>query len=305
MKKELGRGLTLISEAFSGWREDNAPRLGAALAYYTLFSLAPLLTIAVAVAGWVFGEEAARGRIVTELRALMGTDGAQAVEDLLARSRKPEAGIVATLLGLGTLLLGATGVFAELKGALNQVWSVEDKGGGLRGMLKDRLAAFGLVLVVGFLLLVSLAVSAFLSAAGEAVALGGAEGPLQLLNAAVSFAGITALFAVIFKFLPDTKVAWRDVWAGAAMTSALFTIGKTAIGLYLGHGTFGSTFGAAASVVVLVVWVYYAAQIFLFGAELTEAYARHHGSLSRDASPREPGRGAGIVARTPKGSEAT
>lgn len=273
----------LLSEAFRDWRADNAPRLGAALAYYTLFALAPLLVVAIAVAGLAFGREAAQGRIVSELGGLVGLAGARAIEALIESSRKPEAGVLATLLGAGTLLLGASGAFVELKGGLNQVWEVEPPAGGLWGIVRDRLAAFALVLAVGFLLLASLLVSAALSATGTLLArfVSQPAGLLQAGNALVSLAVITVLFALIFKYLPDSEVAWGDVWAGAAMTSVLFTAGKFVIGLYLGHSGVTSAYGAAGSVVVLIVWVYYAAQIFYFGAELTQAYARTHGSRER------------------------
>lgn len=281
--------LGLMAAAFQDWRADNAPRLGAALAYYTLFSLAPLLVVAIAVAGLAFGQEAAQGRIVAELDGLLGRAGAEAVQSLIENSRKPEAGILATGLGLLTLLLGATGVFAELKGALNVVWDVESPATGVWGLVRDRLAAFALVLVVGFLLLVSLVISAALSAT-DALLAGLFSEPrvvLHAVNAGLSLAAVTVLFALIFKFLPDTSVSWRDVWLGAICTSGLFTLGKFAIGLYLGHSSVSSSYGAAGSIVVLMLWVYYAAQIFFFGAELTQAYARRHGSR------RDPVAGAG------------
>jgi len=270
---------TLLRQAFSDWREDGAPRLGAALAYYTLFSLAPLLLAAIAIAGLVFGEEAAQGRIVAELESLVGRAGAEAVQGLVENSRRQEAGIAATIVALGTLLLGASGVFVELKTALNVIWEVETAPRGLGAAVRSRLAAFALVLAVGFLLLVSLVVSAALSAMGSTLAraVSGPAAVLQLLNTGVSLAVITVLFALLFKLLPDTEVAWRDVWLGAATTSCLFTVGKFLIGLYLARSGVSSTFGAAASVVILMIWVYYAAQIFSFGAELTQAYARRRG----------------------------
>jgi membrane protein len=278
------KGWALVRQAARDWQRDNAARLGAALSYYTLFSLAPLLVIAIGVAGLAFGREAAQGQIVTELQGLVGEPGARAVQEMVEASRKPEAGILATILGVVTLFVGATGAFAELKSALNVVWDVPEQGGGLKALLLGRLWSFAMVLAVGFLLMVSLVVSATIAAAdGFFEWIGIPPAAVQLTNAAVSFLIITVLFALIFKFLPDTEVAWGDVWAGALFTSALFAAGKALIGLYLGHSGLASTFGAAGSVVVLVVWVYYAAQIFFFGAEMTQAYARRHGSRQGDA----------------------
>jgi membrane protein len=281
---------TLARQAFADWREDGAPRLGAALAYYTLFSLAPLLLAAIAIAGLAFGEEAARGRIAAELEALVGRAGAQAVQQLVENSRRPEAGLVATVIALGTLLLGASGVFVELRSALNVIWEVRAPAGGLGATVRARLAAFGLVIAVGFLLLVSLVVSAALSAVGRTLAGGIADYAtvLQVLNAVVSLGVITVLFAMLFKFLPDADVSWRDVWIGAATTSLLFTVGKSLIALYLARSAVSSTFGAAASIVILMIWIYYAGQIFFFGAELTQAYARlrNGGGESRPAAGR-------------------
>jgi membrane protein len=280
----------LFRQAFSDWQADDAPRLGAALSYYTLFSLAPLLIVAIGVASLAFGQDAAQGRIVAELQGLVGEPGARAVEELIKNSRRPEAGILATVLGLATLFLGATGAFVELKGALNRVWDVKPEAGGLWALVRSRLAAFALVLAVGFLLLVSLVVSAAVAATDTVLARFVSEPSalLHAINTALSLIVITALFALIFKFLPDTAVSWGDVWIGAAITSALFTLGKFLIGLYLGHSGVSSAYGAAGSIVVLMVWVYYAAQIFFFGAELTQAYARRHGSVHHrhQGSPR-------------------
>jgi membrane protein len=273
----------LLKQAAGDWRRDNAARLGAALSYYTLFSVAPLLVVAIGVAGLAFGREAAQGQIVTELHGLVGEAGARAVQDMVEASRRPQAGILATVIGVATLLLGATGAFAELKSALNVVWDVPDQRGGLRALLLGRLWSFAMVLAIGFLLMVSLVLSAAIAAAdGFFHWMGVPPAAAQLANAAVSFVVITVLFALIFKFLPDTEVAWSDVWAGAVFTSALFAVGKAVIGLYLGRSGLASVYGAAGSVVVLVVWVYYAAQIFFFGAEMTQAYARRHGSRQHD-----------------------
>jgi membrane protein len=281
---------SLLRQAFADWNQDNAGRLGAALSYYTLFSLAPLLIVAIAVAGLVFGRDAAQGQIVTELRGLVGEAGARAVQDMIENSRQPAAGLLATGIGVVTLLLGATGAFAELKSALNVVWDVKDEGGGIFKLLRGRLWAFAMVLAVGFLLMVSLLISAALSAADGFFAWMGIPPALvQLTNAGASFLVITILFALLFKYLPDTDVEWRDVWVGALLTSALFTVGKLLIGLYLGRSSVASVYGAAGSVVVLVLWVYYAAQIFFFGAEVTQAYARRHGSRqTRETLATEP-----------------
>ena len=270
----------LLREAFNDWRDDEASRMGAALAYYTLFAIAPLLLIAIAVAGLVFGREAAQGRIVDEFAAVVGQSGAEAVTALIENSRRPEAGIVATILGAATLLLGASGAFLELKNALNRMWDVKEQRGRVWGFVRNRLLAFALVLAVGFLLMASLVVSAALSAAGSLLETYVSHPVvlLQIANNALSLIVITVLFALIFKVLPDTSIGWRDVWAGAAMTSLLFTLGKFGIGFYLGRRSFTSAYGAAGSVVVLIVWVYYLAQIFYFGAEFTQAYARARGS---------------------------
>ncbi|HEX6737405.1 MAG TPA: YihY/virulence factor BrkB family protein [Vicinamibacteria bacterium] len=284
----------LVKQAFDDWNQDNAPRLGAALSYYTLFSLAPLLIVAIAVAGLVFGQDAAQGQIVGELRGLVGPAGAQAVEEMIKNSRREEAGILATVLGLITLFLGATGAFAELKSSLNVVWDVESPSAGVWGLVRSRLWAFALVLAVGFLLLVSLIVSAAVAATDTILARFVTEPSviLHALNTALSLIVITALFALIFKYLPDAAVSWGDVWVGAVFTSALFTLGKFLIGLYLGHSSLGSVYGAAGSIVVVMVWVYYAAQIFFFGAELTQAYARRHGSWRERRQPAPHGQGA-------------
>ena len=274
--------VSLLREALDGWIGHNAPRLGAALAYYTLFSLAPLIVVAVGVAALVFSRETALGQITGQLRDLVGDTGAQTVAQMIESTRKPRTGAVAAGASLLTLFLGATGAFIELKGALNIIWGVDGSGRALsfKSLLRDRLASFAMVLAVGFLLLVSLVLSALIAATGGILSgldLGTASF-LQWLNVALSLVATTILFALIFKFVPDTRIAWGDVWVGAAITSALFTGGKHLIGLYLGRSSFSSAYGAAGSLVVLIGWVYYAAQIFFFGAELTHAYSRRHGS---------------------------
>ncbi|HET7292942.1 MAG TPA: YihY/virulence factor BrkB family protein, partial [Vicinamibacteria bacterium] len=265
----------ILKQALAGWIEHNAPRLGAALAYYTAFSLGPLLVIAIAVAGFAFGEDAARRQIVGQVADLIGHEGASALERMVeSAGEQKRGGIVATLLGAVVLLFGASGVFAELQDSLNTVWGVKPRPGrGLLGMIADRFLSFVMVLGVAFLLLVSLLVSAALAALGTLGASLLSESVLQAVSTALSFAVITALFAAIFKVVPDVEVRWRDVWLGAAVTSLLFSLGKLAIGLYLGKAAVASAFGAAGSLVVILVWVYYSAQIVFFGAELTKAYA--------------------------------
>jgi membrane protein len=290
----------MLKEAFTDWKDDQAPRLGAALSYYTIFSLAPLLLIAVAIAGLVFGREAAQGRIVDEIGGLLGTTGGKAIEEMVASARQPSEGALATLAGLVALLFGASGAFNELRQAMNTVWEVpEREGAGLKGLIRGRLLSFAMVVFIGFLLLVSLLASAALAAMGEMMggSMTGQLHLLQLVNAVVSLGVVTVLFAMIFKFLPDAQpaVAWKDVWIGAFTTAVLFTVGKVAIGLYLGRGTVGSAYGAAGSLLVILVWVYYAAQILFFGAELTQVYASRHGS--RKAAPEAAEAGARATAR--------
>ncbi|MGL4620579.1 YihY/virulence factor BrkB family protein [Chroococcidiopsis sp.] len=273
--------ISLLRETFTEWNEDKASRLAAALAYYTVFSLAPILIIAIAIAGAVFGEEAARGEIVTQIQGLVGRDGAQFIETAIEGASKPKAGTIASLISIAVLLFGASGLFAQLQDSLNTIWEVQPKPGrGLIGILRDRFLSFTMVLGVGFLLLVSLVLSAGLSGLVNFLGslLPGIGALLQLANFVLSFAVTTLLFGLIYKVLPDVKIAWSDVWSGAIVTSLLFSIGRFALGLYLGNNSFGSTYGAAGSVVIILVWVYYAAQILFFGAEFTQVYARRYGS---------------------------
>jgi membrane protein len=273
---------SLVKESVTAWSDDYAPSMGAALSYYTLFSIAPLLLIAVSVSGLVFGPEAARGEIFGQLKDLMGAEGAQAVERLLQNANQPREGVIGTITGVAVLLLGATTVFNELQNDLDRIWRVPEKAKpkGLWNLLRTRLLSFGMVLGVAFLLMVSLVMSAALAALGKwwAPAFAGWEVLAHLVDLAVSFSLMTVVFAMIYKFMPTARVGWRDVWVGAAVTSALFAVGKFAIGLYLGRAGIGSAFGAAGSLVVVMVWVYYSAQIFLLGAEFTRVYAHAHGS---------------------------
>lgn len=271
----------VLKTTFADWSEDKAPRLGAALSYYTIFSLAPLLLLALAIAAFVFGEDAARGRIDQELQGFLGTEGAAAVQEMITHARKPGAGLMASTIGIVFLLFGASGVFAQLKDALNTIWEVAPKPGrGWLRTVKDRFLSFAMVLCIGFLLLVSLVVSTALSAVASWTrdVLPGPDVLFHVANALVSLAIITMLFALIFKYLPDVKIAWKDVWLGAVATAVLFTAGKFLFGLYLGRGTIGSTYGAAGAVIVVLLWAYYSSQILFLGAEFTQAYAKSFGS---------------------------
>ena len=273
--------LALLKETFAEWNNDKASRLAAALAYYTVFSLAPLLIIAIAIAGAVFGEEAARGEIVTQIQGLVGKEGAQFIETAIENASKPETGSIASIISVVVLLFGASGLFAQLQDALNTIWEVQPKPNlGLWAIIRARFLSFTMVLGVGFLLLVSLILSAALAGVVNFFGhlLPGAGFLLQLANFILSFVVTTVLFGLIYKVLPDAKIAWSDVWIGAIITSLLFSVGRFLLGLYLGNSSFGSTYGAAGSVVIILAWVNYAAQILFFGAEFTQVYARRFGS---------------------------
>ncbi|MDQ6612780.1 MAG: YihY/virulence factor BrkB family protein, partial [Gemmatimonadota bacterium] len=275
----------LLWTAAKNWSSDNVPRLGASLAYYTLFSMAPVLVIAIAIAGLVFGADAVRGEIVGQIQGIVGADGAQAVQALLEGASKRGSGVVAIVIGGVTFVLAATGVFLELQYALNTIFRVKlDPAVKISILVKTRLRSFGLVLTLGFVLLVSLAVSATLSAMSGWFGHGAALTTVwQMVNVLVSFGVITMLFALIYRFLPDVKLLWRDVWVGAVITAIFFTIGKQLLGLYLGRSSTTSSYGAAGSVIVLLLWVYYTAQIILFGAELTRVYTeRVHGKPEKE-----------------------
>ena len=286
-------GFGLLKETFVEWKEDDALELGAALAYYTIFSLAPMLLVVISIVGLIYGREAVQGQIVGQIQGLVGRQGAEAVQTILANAgRNQGTGIWATVVGLVTILFGATGVFVQLQSSLNRVWDVQVKKdlGVVKGLVKARIAAFGMLLGIGFLLLVSLIVSTVVAAAGAYAnrLFPGAEVLIKILSFALSFGLATVLFAMIYRFLPDVKIQWRDVWFGAAVTALLFAVGKYLIGLYLGNSSVASTYGAAGSLVVLLLWVYYSTQILFFGAELTQAWARRQGSHiqpSKDAVP--------------------
>jgi membrane protein len=272
---------SILSTTIGDWYGDRAQRLGAALAYYTVFALAPTIVIVIAVAAIVLGHEAARDEILRQIHELVGEQGAKAVESLIASARDPGASSKAIGLGLITLVFGLWGVFGELQDALNTIWGVTPKAGrGVLDVIRQRFWSFALVVGTGFLLLVSLAISTWISMLTKyfwyLLPLPGAA--LQAANTVVSFGVITMLFALTFKLLPDVDIAWRDVWLGAAVTALLFTIGKLVIGLYLGKSGVASAFGAAGSLVVILVWVYYSAQILYFGAEFTKVWTRRRGS---------------------------
>lgn len=279
----------LIKESISRWGEDRAPSMGAALSYYTVFSLAPLLVIVIGIAGLVFGEEAARGAVVEQLQGLIGDEGAGAINELIENAGKTGTGIVATMVGVVTLLVGASGVFVELQDDLDRIWKAPPRvGAGILNFIRARLLTFGMVLAFGFLLLVALVLHAALAAVGEywGGIFGGTEWLLHLINFLISFGVVTVLFAMIYKILPNLKIEWNDVWSGAVVTAFLFTSGKFLIGLYLGKSAVASSYGAAGAVVILLIWMYYSAQIFLLGAEFTYLFAHHHGSrISKDEVP--------------------
>ena len=269
----------LLRDAALRWIDHKAARLGAALAYYSVFSIGPLMLIAIAVAGLFFGPDAVRGQVSAQLAGLLGEPGAKAVETMLAGASQRQEGVVATVIGIVTLLLGATGVVVQLKDALNTVWEVEaPTGSGIWGFLRSYIVSLAGVLGLGFLLLVSLLLTTALSAAANLFAPFLSEAVLQIFSFLIGFAVSSLLFAMMFKWLPDAEIGWRDVWLGGVVTAALFEIGKFLIGVYIGKQGLELTFGAASSIVVLLIWVYYSAQIVLYGAEFTYIYARRCGS---------------------------
>ena len=277
--------LNLLKETVREWREDGANRLAAALAYYTTFSLAPLLVLVIAIAGLAGGQEAAQTQTMAQVEDLLGVEGREFIEGMIESASRPETGLTATFIGAVTLLFGALGVFGELQNSLNTIWEVKPKPAkgwvdGVKRFVIKRILSFTMVLGIGFLLLASLVLSAAVSALGEYISSRWpmADFWLGLINFIVSFLVITLLFAMIFKFLPEIKIAWKDVWLGAAVTSVLFSLGKFLIGLYLGRSEVGNTFGGAGSLAILLIWIYYSAQILFFGAEFTQVYANRYGS---------------------------
>lgn len=290
------RWVDLARRSLAGWIEDQAPSKGAAIAYYAVFSMAPLLFIMISVAGLFFGPDAVRGVLFEQLADLMGENGAQAVEEMLAHVSEPKTGAWATALGVAVLLFGATTVFGQLQAALDAIWEVPpelakaEKRNAVWTFIKGRLLSFGLVLALAFLVVISLIFSAALAALGKwwSPAFGEWETLAQVVNQAVSFGLLAVVFAAIYKFMPRARIQWRDVGVGAAVTAALFTIGKFLIGLYLGKGDVGSEFGAFGSIVIVMVWVYYSAQIFLLGAEFTWQHAHQSGSRQKKEDLVEP-----------------
>jgi membrane protein len=295
----------MFGAALRAWWDDDALRLGASLAYYTLFAIAPILVVATAVAGMVFGAEAVRGEIVGQLDQLVGRDGALAVQALLEGASQRREGVLATVLGSIAFVVAATGAFLELQGALNTIWRVKaNPRANLTAFLTDRLRSFGLVVAIGFLLMVSLAGTAALAALGGWLASRSPSIPIlwNVVNVMVSILVTTALFTMLYRYLPDVRLRWRDVTTGAFVTAVLFTVGQQLIGLYLGQSSVASSYGAAGSVMILLLWVYYSCQILLLGAEFTRVYSERRGAKPRiesfaekdtAASPRPPGVAAG------------
>ena len=282
----MQRWVGLLRQSFSDWNDDNAPRLGAALAFYTILSISPMVILVVALVSLVFDRSRAQQHLLSQVQSLVGSDGRTAVETMLASGQKASSGIFATLIGLATLVFGASGVFGELRSALNTIWDAKPaKTSGIWGLLRERVFSFGMVISVGFVLLVSLLASAGLAAMTRFFS-GLLPIPsilLAILNFSLSFFGIALLFAFILKYVPETEVKWSDVLVGATATALLFTVGKSLLGLYLGKASPGSAYGAAGSLVVMVIWVYYSAQIFFFGAEFTHVH-----SLSKEQSRSQP-----------------
>lgn len=277
----MKKTIELLKNAGQSWSDDNASTLGAALAYYTIFSIAPLLLLAVSVSGLVFGQKAAQGEIAQQIEGVVGQQGAEAIQTMLQGANQPAAGMWATVIGVVTLLVGASTVFGQLQFSLNSIWGVTTKPGrAIATILRQRLLSFSMTLVIAFLLLVSLLLTAGLAAIQKFL-----SGYFPLLASTgmitsffVSFVVITALFAFIFKYLPDVKIAWRQVWFGAGVTALLFSLGKQLIGLYLGRSAVASGYGASGSLVIVLVWIYYSAQIFFFGVEITKIRARMSGA---------------------------
>lgn len=295
--KVAGMGLSdlwrLVKTAASAWVDDYAASMGAALSYYTVFSLAPMLLIVIAIAGLVFGADAAQGQIFGELRGLLGDEAAKSIEGLLVSVSTPREGVLATTIGVAVLLVGATTVFGELQDALDRIWRAPARPAslGLWGLLRARLLSFGMIFGLAFLLMVSLVFGAVVTALGTwwGGVFGGWDTVAQGVNLVVGFALTTTIFALIYKLMPRVQVHWRDVWLGSVVTALLFTVGKFLIGLYIGKSGVASAFGAAGSLVVVLLWVYYSAQVFLLGAEFTWAYAQAFGSMKTQPEAIKPG----------------
>jgi membrane protein len=275
-----------LQETASNWLDHEGPRLAASLSLYSLLSLAPLVVLTIAIASLVFGHSAAQEALIDQVREVMGGDGARTVQTVIEHGKEPHAGSVASVIGIIILIVGASSVFGELQSALNKIWEVKSPpGAGLLTLLKSRLVSFALVLGFGFLLLVSLLFSTALAAFGRffSAHLSMPTALLAIANGVVSFAGIYVLIALILKYVPDVRLRWRDVWPGALATAVLFTVGKALLGLYLGKTAVGSAYGAAGSMIVVILWVYYSAMIFYFGAEFTRVRARSAAERRRPA----------------------
>ncbi len=271
----------LLKETFEEWNKDKVSRLAAALAYFTIFSVAPLLIIAIAIAGAVFGSQAANNEIVGQLQGLIGKPGAELIQTAITNASQPKQGNIASIVSVILLLFGASGLFAQLQDALDTIWEVQPKPGrGIISVIRDRFLSFGMVFGVGFLLIVLLVASAILGTVSTYFhsLLPGADILWKIVNFVLSFGVTTLLFGLIFKILPDVKIVWSDVWTGALLTSFLFSIGRVVLGQYFGSSSFGSIYGAAGTLVVILAWIYYAAQILFIGAEFTKVYARKYGS---------------------------
>jgi membrane protein len=277
----IGQGFSLLKDSYAGFGQDKAARLGAALAYYTIFSIPSLLILLIGAAGLLFGRQAVEGEVVGTLGGLIGPNGARAIQDMLRNVTLERHGVAATVIGIVTLVLGASGVFGQLRDALNTIWEVQPKpGGGIKGYISNNIASVFTLVGTAFLLVVSLAVNAAIAALGKWLSrsLPGGDALWHGVNFVLTLAALTIMFGLMFKYVPDVKIKWRDVWVGAAVTAILFTIGEWLIGFYLGRTNVGSAFGAAGSLIVMLVWIYYSAQIFFFGVEYTKAYAARYGS---------------------------
>jgi membrane protein len=286
--KRAFAGWQMTKDTISGFMEDNCLSRGASIAYFTIFSLAPILLVVIAIAGFVFGQDAARGVLFGKLKGMLGPDAAGLVQSMIQSAANKKSGIIATCVSVVILLVTASGVFGELQASLNAIWKADPSAHStVTRLIKARAQSLGLIVTLGFLLLVTLAISAAIAAAWHRIdqVVPGASFFLHLINIAISFAITTVLFGAVYKVLPDKRIEWRDVFIGSVFTAFLYTIGKTGIALYIGSSSVGSSYGAASALVVLLLWVYYSAQIFLLGAEFTKVYAYRHGSKR----PRAPG----------------
>jgi membrane protein len=298
----MRRIVRLFSETVTEWTNDSASSRAAALSYYSALSISPLLIIAIAIAGLVFGPDHVRGQVMAQIQGLVGVAGADVIDSMLRSTNSTAGGLVATIVGVATLLLGAGGVFIELQDALNKFWGAEpQQGSGIWSFVRTRLLSFAMVLGIGFLMLVSLLLSTAIAALGKFVGdlIPTFEITAHVINTIVSLGVVTILFGLIFKLLPNVRLHWRDVWTGALTTAVLFTVGKFLIGFYLGRASTASPYGAAGSVIVILLWVYYSALIMYFGAEFTKVYARQHGSHRAKYGAPEPKRSSPVAQRTP------